>query len=138
MPHNINSEHDVILFDGVCNLCSNIVQFVIKKDHKDIFRFASLQSEFGQQVLKKFNLPASNFNTFILYKNGKIYLKSTGALLVAKQLSWPWPLLYSFIILPSFLRNALYNFVAKNRYKWFGQKATCWNPSPSLNFKFLN
>jgi len=138
MPDEFTIQHPVILFDGVCNLCNNTVQFIIKKDKKDIFRFASLQSAFGNSVLQKFNLPADTFNSFILNQNGKIYTKSTGALLVAKQLPGTWKFLYVFIIIPSFIRNALYSIIANNRYKWFGKKEACWIPSPSLRNKFLD
>ena len=131
-------KHPVILFDGVCNLCSSTVQFVIKRDTKNIFQFASLQSDFGNSVLQNFSLPAGAFNTFILYKDGKIYTKSTGALLVAKQLSGVLPMLYAFIIVPSFLRNRVYNFISRNRYRWFGKKKECWLPSRLLKNKFLD
>ena len=130
-------KHPVILFDGVCNLCSSIVKFVIKRDSKNIFQFASLQSDFGNSVLQKFTLPGDTFNTFILFKDEKIYTKSTGALLVAKQLSGALPLLYVFIILPSFIRNGVYDVISSNRYRWFGRKKECWIPSPELKNKFL-
>lgn len=131
-------QHPVILFDGVCNLCNSAVQFVIKRDKKNIFKFASLQSSFGQSVLKKYQLPATNFNSFVLLQNQKVYTRSTAALMVVKQLSGLWPLLYSFITVPSFIRNGIYNLVAKNRYKWFGKKETCWLPSPELKIRFFD
>ncbi len=127
----------VILFDGVCNLCNAAVIFFIKRDKKNVFRFASLQSAFGQSVLQKFHLSANTFNSFILFKNGKVYTRSTAALLVAKELSGGWPLLYAFIIVPRFIRDAVYNLIAKNRYKWFGKKTECWIPSPALQSKFI-
>jgi predicted DCC family thiol-disulfide oxidoreductase YuxK len=127
----------VILFDGVCNLCSGAVQFIIKRDKKDVFRFASLQSSFGQSVLKKYKLPSHELSSFILVENDIIYTRSTGALKVAKQLSGGWPLLYAFIIVPRFIRDAVYNYVAKNRYKWFGKKQECWLPTPALKNKFI-
>lgn len=132
-----NIQHQVILFDGVCNLCNSTVQFVIKHDKKDTFRFASLQSDIGQQLLKKFNLPVSKINSFVLVQNNKAYTRSTGALMVAKQLDGFWPLLYIFIIIPPFIRNGMYNFIATHRYKWFGKKETCWLPAPELKNKFL-
>jgi len=138
MPELNEIHHPVILFDGVCNLCSEAVQFVIKRDKKNIFRFASLQSAFGQEILEKFNLPANTFNSFILYNSGKIYTRSTGALLVAKQLSRAWPLLSVFMVIPAFIRNAFYDVIARNRYKWFGQKEAWWLPSPALKIKFLD
>lgn len=133
-----NIQQPVILFDGVCNLCSNVVQFVIKKDTKDLFRFASLQSSFGEEVLQKFHLPPNALNSFILLQHGKVYTKSTGALMVAKQMHGLWPLLYCFIIVPKFIRNAVYNYIANHRYKWFGKKEECWLPTPKLQQKFIN
>jgi len=138
MPENEKIEGPVILFDGVCNLCSGAVQFVIKRDKKNIFRFASLQSSFGQRVLQNCHLSTGNFTSFVLLQNGRVYVKSAAALLVARQLSGFWPLLYAFIIIPSFLRNIVYNVIAANRYKWFGQKEACWIPSPELKIRFFD
>lgn len=131
-------QQPVILFDGVCNLCNNVVQFIIKRDKKDIFRFASLQSNFGEEVLQKFQLPPNSLNSFILFQHGKVYTKSTGALMVAKQLPGVWSLLYFFMIVPPFIRNAVYNYAANNRYKWFGKKEECWVPTQELQKKFIN
>jgi predicted DCC family thiol-disulfide oxidoreductase YuxK len=128
----------IILFDGVCNLCSSSVQFVIKHDKKKQFRFASLQSAFGQKTLSENNLSTTDLSSFILLENGKLYTKSTGALRVVKRLGGAWPLLYGFIIVPPFLRNAVYNWVAKNRYKWFGKQESCWLPTPELKARFIN
>ncbi|MFN3299623.1 MAG: thiol-disulfide oxidoreductase DCC family protein, partial [Sediminibacterium sp.] len=121
---------------GVCNLCNSSVQFVIKHDPKKQFRFASIQGDYGQQVLKQFDLPPNTLNSFILFKDQQIYTHSTGALMVAKQLSGAWPLLYVFIIIPPFIRNAVYQFIANNRYKWFGKKESCAIPSPELKALF--
>jgi predicted DCC family thiol-disulfide oxidoreductase YuxK len=114
-----------IFFDGYCNLCNGAVMFVIKRDKKNLFQFASLQSELGQIVLKENNLPNNNFNTLLLVKNGKVFTFSTAALTIAKDLSGLWPLLYAAIILPEKIRNTLYNYIAKNRYRWFGKKEQC-------------
>ncbi len=127
----------VILFDGVCNLCNTAVQFVIKNDPKNIFQFASLQSEPGQALLKKHQLPVQDFNSFILIENEKLFIKSTAALKVAKQLNGPVKLLYGFIIVPAFIRNAVYSIIAKNRYRWFGKNDSCMMPSPALQNRFL-
>ncbi len=129
--------HPVILFDGVCNLCSGSVQFIIKHDPQQQFRFASLQSAFGQQVLEKHKLPVTAFGSFILLENGTVYTKSSGALRVAKKLSGAWPALIILMIVPPFIRNAVYDFVAKNRYKWFGKKEECWIPDPRLKDLFI-
>lgn len=128
----------IILFDGVCNLCNNAVQFVIKHDASDKFVFTALQSATGQKLLMQYNLPLAGFDSFVLIENGKVFLKSTAALQIAKQLSGPVKLLYGFIIVPSFIRNTVYTVVAKNRYKWFGKKESCMIPTDSLKAKFLN
>jgi predicted DCC family thiol-disulfide oxidoreductase YuxK len=128
----------IILFDGVCNLCNRSVQFVLKHDKQKIFRFASLQSKAGQTLLKKYNLSETNFNSFVLIKDGKPYLKSTAALIVAKDLKGLIQILYAFIIVPAFIRNAVYNVIAKNRYKWFGKKESCMMPTVDLQNRFLN
>lgn len=134
----MQTEKRIILFDGVCNLCNNAVQFVIKHDPSNKFMFASLQSSKGQSLLEQYSLPQQGFDSFVLIQNEKVFLKSTAALQVAKQLSGPIKLLYGFIIVPAFIRNAVYAFVAKNRYKWFGKKDSCMIPSASLKAKFLN
>jgi len=126
----------VVLFDGVCNLCSGSVQFIIKRDKKKVFRFASLQSAYGQALLKQLNLPANNFNSFVLFENGVVYTKSAGALKVFSRLQgWKWSRL--FFIIPPFIRDAVYNLIARYRYRWFGRKAACWVPAPDLKERFL-
>lgn len=128
----------VILFDGVCNLCNSSVQKIITADPERKFRFASLQGEFGQQVLKQFHLPPSELSSFILLENNQIFTKSTGALKVARRLSGAWPLFYAFILVPRFIRDGVYNIIARNRYKWFGKKESCMIPSPELKELFYN
>jgi predicted DCC family thiol-disulfide oxidoreductase YuxK len=128
----------IILFDGICNLCNNFVQFVIKHDKQKLFRFASLQSAAGQILLKKYQLPEIGFNSFVLIKNGKSFVKSTAALMVAKELAGIIKILYIFIVVPTFIRNAVYNVIAKNRYKWFGKQESCMMPTPDLQSRFLN
>ena len=127
----------IILFDGVCNLCTTSVQQVIKHVPKEKFKFAALQSKFGQQFLAQHQLPTQAFNTFLLIEQNQLYTRSTAALRVARHLSGLWPLLYIFILVPPFIRNAVYNFIAKNRHKWFGQKNQCWMPTPKLQERFL-
>ena len=128
----------VVLFDGVCNLCSSSVQFIIKHDPDRLFRYASLQSEFGQNILRQFNLPLDELNSFILLEEGKIYTKSTGALRVSRKLNRLWPAIYGFIIIPAFIRNAVYSYIAKNRYRWLGKKEACWLPNPELKKLFID
>ena len=127
----------IILFDGICNLCNGAVQFVIRHDPKGKFLFASLQSETGQQLLKQYNLPAADFTSFTLVQDNAIYIKSTGALKVARQIKGAWSWLYIFIIVPKFIRDAVYTWIAQNRYRWFGKKAACMIPTPQLKARFL-
>ncbi len=128
----------IILFDGICNLCNAAVQFVIKRDPAAVFSFASLQSEVGQQLLKKFDLPVSELNSFVLIQHDQSYTRSTAALKVAKQLKGPTKLLYGFIIVPAFIRNFVYKIIAANRYRWFGKRDSCMLPSVDLKERFLN
>ncbi|MEI7626900.1 MAG: DCC1-like thiol-disulfide oxidoreductase family protein [Bacteroidota bacterium] len=123
---NPYTSKSVILFDGYCNLCSWAVQFVVKRDKKKKFKFASLQSEYGIKILLENNLPATDFNSLVLVEIGKIYTQSTGALKIARSLSGLWPIFYAAIILPAFIRDGIYNLIARNRYKWFGRKEACF------------
>jgi predicted DCC family thiol-disulfide oxidoreductase YuxK len=128
----------VVLFDGVCNLCNRLVQFIIKKDKKKQFLFASLQGKTGQDVLKKFSLPANDLNSFVLLEENRIYTKSTAGLKMLKKLGGGWQLLYAFIIVPKFIRNGIYNWIASNRYKWYGKKDACMIPTAELKERFLD
>src|SRR6185503_18640196 len=130
------NDKPVILFDGVCNLCSGSVQFILKRDKEKKFMFASLQSNYGQKFLQQFNLPANTVNSFFLYQDDKIFTRSTAALKMFQQLkNWRWvKILWIF---PKFIRDAVYNLIAKNRYKWFGKKEECWLPTPELKARFL-
>lgn len=131
-------DQPIILFDGVCNLCNGAVQFIIRHDKKKQFMFASLQSDKGQQLLQHYDLSANELNSFILIEKGKFFTRSTGALRVAKKLNGLISLLYVFIIIPKFIRDNIYNWIAANRYKWFGKKGECMIPAPQLNARFLN
>ncbi|MDX1904619.1 MAG: thiol-disulfide oxidoreductase DCC family protein [Thermonemataceae bacterium] len=128
----------IVLFDGVCNLCNATVQFLIVRDKKDQLRFASLQSEFGQKVLEKYHLPQKDFDSFVLLVGDKVYLRSSAALKVSAYLGVFWKVFQIFWLLPKPFRDWVYNFVAKNRYKWFGKKDECMLPSPQLKAKFFN
>ncbi|MGV3585395.1 MAG: thiol-disulfide oxidoreductase DCC family protein [Adhaeribacter sp.] len=133
----MKSESAVILFDGVCNLCNGFVQFVISHDPAGRFKFAALQSETGQQLLQNFQPGVYNLDTVILIENNKLYHRSTAALRILRHLSGAWPLLYLAIILPVFFRDRVYNFVARNRYRWLGQRESCLMPTPALKARFL-
>lgn len=131
------STEPVILFDGVCNFCNGAVNFTIKRDKNKIIKFAPLQSEIGKAFIKQYGLPENDMRSFLLIENGKLYSKSTAALKVCRYLKGLWPLCYGFIIVPAFIRNAVYDLIAKNRYKWFGQKKECMVPTPDVKARFL-
>ncbi|MFE3848443.1 thiol-disulfide oxidoreductase DCC family protein [Flavobacterium sp. LB3P45] len=135
---DIPKNKKIILFDGVCNLCDAAVQFVIKHDKKDIFRFASLQSDLGQEIIKYIGINNSNIDSIILYQSGiAYYYKSDAVLEIAKNLSGFFYFVTIFKILPIKLRNYIYDYIAKNRYKWYGKKDTCMIPTKELKSKFL-
>lgn len=133
----MSNQSPIILFDGVCNLCNGSVQFVLLRDKAGYFNFASLQSEAGQALLQKFNLPTDDYNSFILVEGDRIYSKSTAALRVARKLEGPWKMLYAFNIIPSFIRDMMYNFIARNRYRIFGKREECMLPRPEWKSRFL-
>lgn len=128
----------IVLFDGVCNLCNSAVQFIIRHDKKNTFMFTSLQSDTGKKLLAQYDLPLNELNSFILIENNKAYTRSSGALRVIKKLKGLWPLLYGFIIVPKFIRDGVYNWVGRNRYRWFGKQDACMIPTPQLKARFLN
>ena len=130
-------EQAVILFDGVCNFCNASVNFVIRHDRRNHFRFAPLQSAAGRALQTEYGLNPDALNTFILVENGKSYGRSDAALKVVRRLGFPLNITYAFIVVPRFLRDSLYNFAARNRYKWFGKKDACMVPDERLRRKFL-
>ncbi len=136
MKHPVT--HSIIFFDGVCNLCDATVHWVIKHDKKNVFRFASLQSDFAKKMLQDYTTKKSIPDSLVLLENNKIYVKSDAALRIVKKLSGIYSLLYAFIVLPSFVRDLIYDLVAKNRYKWFGKKENCLIPEASLKSKFID
>lgn len=131
-------EKPVLLFDGYCNLCSGSVIFIIKREKRDIFRFASLQSEFAKDLLSKLNSGENIPDSIVLVEANEVYYKSKAALKVARRLKFPWPLLYIFIVIPPFIRDWLYDFIAKRRYRWFGKKQQCFVPQKDIQHKFLS
>jgi predicted DCC family thiol-disulfide oxidoreductase YuxK len=129
--------HPVVLFDGVCNYCNAMVNFIIRRDKKKIFRFATLQSEAAQKLLRQFHLPQNNFDSFVLVENDKIFLRSDAALRLYNKLPWYWKWTQLFWIFPKFIRDGIYCIIAKNRYKWFGKKDQCMMPAPEVMERFL-
>jgi len=135
---NLPPNKKIILFDGVCNLCNSSVQFVIQHDKKDVFRFVALQSELGQEILKHIGVNPKNIDSIILYDPGvAYYYKSKAALEIAKNLGGFWHFGTIFRIIPTGISNQLYDYIAKNRYKWYGKKESCMIPTAELKSKFL-
>lgn len=127
-------DHPVILFDGVCNLCTGSVQFVIERDSRMLFRFASLQSPSAERILGR----RDALESMVLYQNGEVYRKSGAALRVARRLDGLWPLLAVLLIIPRPLRDAAYDWIGRRRYRLFGRRDTCWVPRPELAERFLD
>lgn len=134
----MNENKPIILFDGVCNLCNSSVQFVLKRDKQGLFRFASLQSDAGRIFLERHGLPTDDFNSFILVEGEKVYSRSTAALKVTSRLDGGWKLLGIFWVVPSFIRDIVYDFIAKNRYRFFGKREHCMLPRPEWKDRFLD
>ena len=127
----------VVLFDGVCNLCNGAVNFVIDRDPDGYFRFAPLQSDVGEEILADAGAADVSLDTIVLVEDGEVYDRSTAALRIARHLSGAWPLLYAFIVVPRPLRDAVYDWIAANRYRWFGTRDQCRVPTPGLKEHFL-
>jgi len=129
----------IVLFDGVCNLCNDAVLRIIKNDKKDVFRFASLQSDIGKKLVEERGLDPEELDSIILIEPGiAYYRKSTAALEISRDLSGGYSLLKNFLFIPENLRDGIYDLIASNRYKWFGEKEQCMIPTPELKSKFLD
>lgn len=139
MLNELKENQKIILFDGVCNLCDAAVQFIIKHDKNNVFLYAPLQGETGQRILSQYHVDRSKMDSIILYsKDAGVAFKSTAALKIAAKLGFPLNLLAIFLIIPNFIRNWVYDYIAKNRYKWYGKKSECMIPTPQLKAKFLD
>lgn len=135
---NLPKDKKIILFDGVCNLCDSTVQFIIKHDKKDVFRFVALQSDLGQEVIKYLGVDTSKTDSIILYEPGHAYYyKAEAAINIAKGLGGIYSLMGLFSVLPKSLSNSVYDYIAKNRYRWYGKKSECMIPTPEMKAKFL-
>lgn len=135
---DIPKDKKLILFDGVCNLCNSSVQYVIKHDKNNTFMFTALQSDPGQKLIKAYNIDTTKIDSILLYtpEKGMDY-KSTAALKIATKLGFPQNIMGVFFIIPPFIRNWVYDYIAKNRYKWYGKKEACMIPTPELKSRFL-
>lgn len=128
----------IILFDGLCNLCDATVQFIIKRDTKDVFRFVSLQSDLGRELLQKLPIEFQLTDSVILYESEKVFFyKSQAVFEIVKSIGGIYYCLLIFKLLPNTITNAVYDFIAKNRYRWWGKKESCLVPSKDLQSKFL-
>ncbi len=127
----------IILFDGVCNFCNGSVNFIIERDPQAYFKFAPLQSEVGEKLLKENGVDKIETDSVVLIEDGKIYTRTTAALRIAKRLSGYWSWFYGFTIVPGFIRDVFYKLFAKYRYKMFGRQEACMLPSPEVRERFL-
>jgi len=127
----------IVLFDGVCNFCNGSVNLILKSDRKRVFRFAAMQSRAGQEILSKYGLPLADFDSMVLVENGKAYTKSSAVLRIVRRMGGLWPVLYPAIFLPRALRDAGYNLIARNRYRWFGKRDVCMVPTNDMKERFL-
>ena len=138
---DVRPGHALVLFDGVCNLCNGAVNFIIDRDPEGYFLFAALQSEEAAPVLAPFGRTSAGLadvpDTIVLVENGRLYERSDAALRIARRLGLPWSLLYAGRVIPKPLRDALYGWIAANRYRWFGQQDACRIPTPELRARFL-
>lgn len=128
----------VIIFDGVCHLCNASVNFVMSHDRRRRFRYTANQMAAGQKILRENGIDPAQIETVFLYENNKLYSKSTAALRIARKLGFPYNLAFGFMIVPAFIRNIVYDLIARNRYKWFGKKETCRLPTAEERSLFLD
>lgn len=134
----MENNHKIILFDGVCNLCNGAIQFMIKHDTNDVFRYAALQSDIGRKLIDERNIDTNKVDSIILIEPGVAYYdKSDAALHIGKHLKGYRTIASILYLIPSGLRNIVYDFIARNRYKWYGKKEHCMIPTPELRAKFL-
>jgi predicted DCC family thiol-disulfide oxidoreductase YuxK len=131
-----NNAH-IILFDGICNMCCGIVQFIIKKDPGSKFKFAPLQSAAGQDLLKIARMPLHNFNTFVYFRHGKMYTESTAALILLKEIGGKYSLFYGLMIFPKLIRDTVYRLISKSRYTIWGKADQCMIPNDGITNRFL-
>ena len=136
--NEVGSAEAVVFFDGVCNFCNGTVNFVIDRNHKGSLKFASLQSNYASEVLGTHNVDTSQLQSIIVLEGDRVFQKSRAALRIASKMDGLWPLLNFFLIIPPFIRDLVYDFIAKNRYKWFGQLDACRIPSPDMKERFLD
>jgi predicted DCC family thiol-disulfide oxidoreductase YuxK len=129
---------DIVIFDGECNLCARSVQFILRHEARPRFKFSPLQSAAGARILAAHGFPTTDVNSFVLVSDGKVYTRSVAALRIARELNGPWQFLRVLWLVPRPLRDLLYDFVARNRYSWFGRSESCLVPTPELSARFIS
>jgi predicted DCC family thiol-disulfide oxidoreductase YuxK len=129
---------NLVLFDGVCNLCSALVQFVIRHDPAAKFRFAAIQSEIGGEIFQSHGLDPADLQTFVFVAEGKMFLRSDAAIEVVSRFGGAWRIFRIFQFVPKVLRDSIYSTIARNRYRWFGRKEICMVPTPEIKGRFLD
>lgn len=137
-PEGNTSPQRIVLFDGICNFCNFWIQFALKRDSKEKLLFTSLQGETAKKLLPQYGIDPAILTSVIFIDNGKVYKESSAALRVCRYLDGGWKLLYVLILIPPFLRDYTYQWIGKNRYKWFGKKETCMLPTPAQRKRFLD
>ncbi|MGY6744951.1 MAG: thiol-disulfide oxidoreductase DCC family protein [Cecembia sp.] len=134
----VQDQYDIVLFDGVCNLCNNAVDFIMQRDKKRQFKVGALQDEHVKKMLKSYEINEEYLDSLVLIRKDQVFYKSRAALEISRKLNALWPLFYGFIIIPAFIRDPIYDWIATNRYKWFGKKETCRLPSEEEQNQFLS
>lgn len=132
-PENVN----VVLFDGVCNLCSGAVQFILEHERSETLKFSSLQSDVGKKLLATFDIDPRLTDSIVYIENNKAFVKSTAAIRIARHLKMPWRIVSKFSFVPRIIRDFIYDLIARNRYKMFGKKEECWLPQPRWKKRFF-
>jgi predicted DCC family thiol-disulfide oxidoreductase YuxK len=133
----MDDNREILLFDGVCNFCNATVKFILRNDKAGRFTLGSIQSSPGQELIEKYHIPVKGLETFVYLHDGQYLLRSDAILQVMKNLGGIWKLTYIFKIVPRFIRDAVYNFIARNRYRFFGKRESCMLPTPEQRARFL-
>ena len=134
----IQDQYDIVLFDGVCNLCNAAVDLIIRNDKAGNFKVGALQDEKSRSILEEYTIDPEYLDSIVLIRGDQVFYRSRAALEISKKLRGLWPLLYAFIVVPNIIRDPVYNWIADNRYSWFGKKDTCRLPTPEEKERFLS
>ena len=138
MVERASNSNAVVIFDGECAFCDAAVNFIIDRDPRGVFRFASRQSPAGKRLLEAHGLPAEGVGSLVLIEAGDVHVRSTASLRIARRLSGPWPIAYAFVVVPAPLRDGVYGVVSRNRKRWMGESQTCAVPSPQRRARYVS